>query len=355
MNCTHDPTSHLRNLDPGFMTYYLGAFALLTAVNVGGNSLVLLTIRRHRSMWTPINGFICSLALSDLLLAVIYPTYNVAGIDVESVTSVLGQITVCRILQTESIALELCSSYALVAITVTRYLSIARPLRYHNDVTPRRCIVIVVTLWVASHTACIILYWYKEPEKTYCNICRYEILFSMTQLGVLTSVQSGVPLCLMIVVYVRLAQIARQLKKRVAICDVTMNFETGTIHCRQPTSHRRHRSFVMITLLLGCYVIAWTPIIVYFFLVILGNYDRNQMEYFSATSRIVLYMNSAVNVFIYAGRMGDFRKHVRRDLRNLLPNCCASRKTSQRDDIMIASTVVGMTTRQNSSWGVRNQ
>lgn len=91
MNCTHDPTSHLRNLDPGFMTYYLGAFALLTAVNVGGNSLVLLTIRRHRSMWTPINGFICSLALSDLLLAVIYPTYNVAGIDVESVTSVLGE------------------------------------------------------------------------------------------------------------------------------------------------------------------------------------------------------------------------------------------------------------------------
>ena len=42
-----------------YVSYYLGMFLVLAVINLGGNSLVLLTIARHRSLWLPSNVFIC--------------------------------------------------------------------------------------------------------------------------------------------------------------------------------------------------------------------------------------------------------------------------------------------------------
>lgn len=36
--------------------------------------------------------------------------------------------------------------------------------------------------------------------------------------------------------------------------------------------------------------------------------------YFRATARLCLHMNSAVNIFIYAGRLSEFRSALRKDL-----------------------------------------
>lgn len=36
---------------------------------------------------------------------------------------------------------------------------------------------------------------------------------------------------------------------------------------------------------------------------------------FRASVRILLYINSAINIFIYAGRLSDFRSHIRTDLK----------------------------------------
>ena len=65
----------------------------------------------------------------------------------------------------EVVALEVCSAYALLAITVTRYICTAFPLRCSRYVTSRRCVAAVVTLWVTSHTVCACVYAAQEPRE----------------------------------------------------------------------------------------------------------------------------------------------------------------------------------------------
>ncbi|KAK7106977.1 adrenocorticotropic hormone receptor-like [Littorina saxatilis] len=316
-NCTRDPDSKLVNLDPVFMTFYFGSFVLVTAVNLTGNVLVLRTIYRHRSLWLPCNAFVCSLAVSDLLFGIMFPIYNVAGINTPGVNEALGRWAVCRFVLMEVLALEICSAYSLVAITAGRYIHTAFPLRYHHYVTARRCLAAVIILWLTSHISCIIVYASTNPQAVltgqYCRICRYETVFTVRELGVLTVVQFVLPFSFMLAFYVRMACIARRLNKRVA-AESLRSSDTSNEPSRGLLIQRRHKSLVIITLLIGCFVVSYLPMIAYFFLILLKGQTRTQYEYFSASSRIFLFLNTAVNVFIYAGRMSEFRDCLRRDV-----------------------------------------
>ena len=86
-NCTQEGD----RLDPVFMAYYFGMFGLVMLVNLTGNWLVMKTFYRHKCLRLPSNAFICSLALSDFLFGIVYPVYNVAGINTSAVRSVLGK------------------------------------------------------------------------------------------------------------------------------------------------------------------------------------------------------------------------------------------------------------------------
>ena len=90
--CKPNADSKFYNLDPLFMTYYYGIFGFIMVVNLTGNFLVLMTMYRHRSLWTPSNLFISNLAVSDFLFGIFYPTYNVAGINRPEVTEYLGEL-----------------------------------------------------------------------------------------------------------------------------------------------------------------------------------------------------------------------------------------------------------------------
>ncbi|KAK3596938.1 hypothetical protein CHS0354_002505 [Potamilus streckersoni] len=69
---------------------------------------------------------------------------------------------------------------------------------------------------------------------------------------------------------------------------------------------REIKSTVMVSILLGFYTLSWLPVIIYFFVSVSCN-GCHINHYIRASVRILLYLNSAVNVFIYAGRLSDFR------------------------------------------------
>lgn len=75
----------------------------------------------------------------------------------------------------EVLALEIGSSYHLVAITVTRYIAIVYPLRYHIWVTTKTTTIAIAVIWILSQGSSLIMYTMYEPGK-------YEIPFSLFQL-----------------------------------------------------------------------------------------------------------------------------------------------------------------------------
>ncbi|KAL8583399.1 hypothetical protein ACOMHN_035381 [Nucella lapillus] len=345
VNCTPDPTSRFATLDPAFLTYYLGVLGLVCVVNLGGNVLVLRTVYRHRCLWIPANVFICSLATSDLLFAPIFYLYNVAGINTAPIKDFFGDWWVCRILLMETLALEICSAYTLVAITGLRYIGSAYALRYHHYATFRNCNITVAVIWLTSHTVCIMVYAMQNPEAVhsgaYCRLCRYEAIYTERELGLLTVLQFALPFTLMLLFYLKMLCQARRLvsmhslllncceapfahidaylswatlpftlRRSARLAGCTMESQQSRATIRQ----RQHKSFIIITLLIGCFAVSYLPLIGYFFVVIFEGKPKTDYEYLSATSRIFMAFNTAVNVFIYAGRMSDFRHCLHRDL-----------------------------------------
>ena len=74
-----------------FLVYYYGSILFLTTLNLIGNSMVILSMFRHRNLRVPSNYFIFSLAWSDLLLGITYPIYNVAHLEHPTITEVFGK------------------------------------------------------------------------------------------------------------------------------------------------------------------------------------------------------------------------------------------------------------------------
>ena len=85
-----DSTNDYEPSDIAFFVYYYGGLLVLSTIGIVGNSMVIVGITRHRSLRTPNNYFILSLALSDLLLAILYPIYDVTHLDDDYANELLG-------------------------------------------------------------------------------------------------------------------------------------------------------------------------------------------------------------------------------------------------------------------------
>ncbi|XP_048767267.1 melanocortin receptor 5-like [Ostrea edulis] len=312
--------------DPGtvFYVYYYGMFSIIACINIPGNILVIRTVMKTPNLRQPCNFYIVSLAVTDLLIGFIYPVYNISHLEhVPEISRPLGQWNVCRFLVTEVLALEICSSYHLVAITVTRYIAIVYPLRYHLYVTTRSTKFIIFTIWVLSQGVCIVMYTIYNPEeyiKEPTSVCRYELIFSIAHVCVLFFIQLFLPLLIMLGLYVKIARIARAQAKIIALQE-RVPWNNSPKASSNVIRHELKSTF-MVSILLGCFTIGWMPMMIYFFYEI-TCVNCYVTPFIRASCRILLFMNSAVNVFIYAGRLAAFRKSIKSDFTKLYKVLCS--------------------------------
>ncbi|CAC5376076.1 ADORA2B [Mytilus coruscus] len=302
-----------------FFIYYYGIFGLLTCINIPGNLIVVLTVVKHHQLRQPCNYYIASLAVSDFLIGIVYPIYNISHLEkVREVSEKLGNWSVCRVIVCEVLALEIGSSYHLVAITVTRYIAIVYPLRYHIYVTTKTTTIAIAVIWILSQGSSLIMYTMYEPDRP-VKLCRYEMIFPVTHVIILLVIQLFIPLAVMLGLYVKIARIARQQAKVIAIQQACIMGNVGT---KNGIIKNELKSTVMVSLLLGCFTLSWTPMIIFFFYTITcSNPPCTTNRYVRATVRILLYLNSSVNVFIYAGRLTEFRKRIKSDMSRCFYTC----------------------------------
>ena len=74
-----------------FYTFNIGLICLISVVNIVGNTLVIQSVLRHRTLKVPGNYFILSLACSDLITGIIYPVYNISHMVIGNVLNTLGK------------------------------------------------------------------------------------------------------------------------------------------------------------------------------------------------------------------------------------------------------------------------
>lgn len=121
-------------------------YSVIVILSVCGNAIVCYIVFSSKRMRTVINFFIVSLALSDILMAVIcVPLTCVANLVINSWP--FGD-TLCPIVSFLQVVTVFMSSFTLVAISMDRYSAIVHPLR--PKMTKRQAFIVISIIWMLS-------------------------------------------------------------------------------------------------------------------------------------------------------------------------------------------------------------
>ncbi|XP_066557087.1 D(4) dopamine receptor isoform X1 [Amia ocellicauda] len=120
--------------------------SLLIVAIICGNLLVCLSVWREKALKTTTNYFIVSLAVADLLLAVlVLPLYVYA--EFQGGEWALNMV-LCDALMTMDVMLCTASIFNLCAISVDRFIAVSIPLNYNRRHIDQRQIILLSTTWI---------------------------------------------------------------------------------------------------------------------------------------------------------------------------------------------------------------
>lgn len=122
---------------------------LIMVFAVVGNILVILAFKCCSRLRRVTNYFVVSLAVTDILVAVVsmpvWVAYIISGPQLFERKSPLHMLWTGT-----DIMVSLASIWHLTCVSIDRYLCITGPLYYHVRMTSKRAIVIISAIWVSS-------------------------------------------------------------------------------------------------------------------------------------------------------------------------------------------------------------
>lgn len=204
--------------------------ALLTVITlfgiifftVVGNILVILSVFTYRPLRSVQNFFIVSLAVADLMVAILVLPLNVAY-------SVLGRwqfgISLCKMWLTCDVLCCTASILNLCAIALDRYWAITDPINYALKRTLKRVLLMIFGVWVLSAVISSppLLGWNDWPENfeetSPCELTKEQGYVIYSALG-----SFFIPLLIMASVYVEIfIATRRRLRERAKQTNTLVN------------------------------------------------------------------------------------------------------------------------------------
>ncbi|XP_075449422.1 5-hydroxytryptamine receptor 1F [Ascaphus truei] len=349
-NCTSE------QLTKGLTSRILISLALsaLTLMTTAINSLVIAAIIVTRKLHHPANYLICSLAVTDFLVAVLVMPFSIMYIVKES--WIMGQ-AVCNIWLSVDITCCTCSILHLSAIALDRYRAITDAVEYARKRTPRHAAFMIAVVWIISiFISMPPLFWrhQRNNSENECIIQHDRIIFTIYS----TFGAFYIPLALILILYYKIYMAAKQLyhkrnisrvekeqngqglleacAKSSTLCiaeksfsDHSTDFDKIHITVRNPraemrrekawrkqkiSSTRERKAATTLGLILGAFVICWLPFFVKEVVVNICKacYISDDMSNFLTW---LGYLNSLINPLIYTIFNEDFKKAFQKLIR----------------------------------------
>ena len=271
------------NPKSGFETVVLANCILnapLMLLSIIGNALLLVAIMRTPSIRSPSVIFLCSLAVSDLLVGlVVQPVYIVE----QMVKTVPKLQEAVRGMGFAGCGVSLST---MTAITVDRFLALHYHLQYPNLMTTSRAIYTIITIW------CII------------TLFSFSILWSLSVYYFFATFCITICLLVCLVCFIKIYRIARrhQLQIHVQQQVVENSTDTHKQQIRQSTKSAKNIFIYFLTMIL-CY----SPFSI---VVIISGFTSLDLQVIRTFPVTVAFMNSSINPFLYCWRMTELRTAV---------------------------------------------
>ncbi|XP_050396062.1 5-hydroxytryptamine receptor 1 [Patella vulgata] len=193
---------------------------------VVGNSLVCIAVGIVKRLQSPSNLLIVSLAVSDLLVALLVMPFAMF-LDIKGAW-LMGD-ALCDVWTSLDVMLCTASILNLCMISVDRYFVITRPFQYAMKRTPKRMLLMIAVVWVSSGLISIppAFGWKTERPAYVCLISQklgYQIYATIGAFYL--------PLAVMIVVYFKIWRVSSRIAKaenrsKVGSFDKGVEFQVG--------------------------------------------------------------------------------------------------------------------------------
>ncbi|XP_043207285.1 neuropeptide FF receptor 2-like [Amphibalanus amphitrite] len=286
----------------------VATFIPIMLLGLIGNGAVLFLVCRRKTMRTPVNLLLASMAVSDLFVASVLPSLTMVEDFFQN--WVLGPV-MCKLEGFLMLLLTLAGALTLVAVSLLRLISIAAPASViQARLTPTAAIRLAILIWlVAAILATPLLRWRHYRERQWRNFTEKYCTENQELLGlywlVLGALLVWLPLVAILasyaVIFVRLEMTARRATRR----------GSGA-----PAATRgRDRVGIMLCVASAVYLLCWTP----FAAVIVKRYrlpdeadavtDSFRALWYAA--HYLMYANAAVNPIVYWATNETFRRGFR--------------------------------------------
>ncbi len=284
---------------------------IIMVLGLFGNGLVMTVIVTKKKMRTRVNVLLLNLAASDvlfLLFCVPMTAYHFASNNWE-----VGEIA-CKLYKYFTHVTLFASMYTLVAISVMRYILVARSTTVNRSQFRLALAVTCTVIWVSAVTVNIfVIDKYKIKYFKVCTLMPYYYcgLEESSAWGTifisLFIFAYVVPVLLIALFYGLLIEYLRQSRAKSSLRTENNN---GDDNRRRQDKLRQVSRLVLIVVLV--FAVSWLPLHVHFLISYFGKTPASRAyEIFRVLSHVLAYGNSCVNPLIYNYVSRDFRSSFR--------------------------------------------
>lgn len=263
----------------------------VSSVTVVGNLLLLLTIRRnHRRLFrTPSTFLIANLGVSDLLvgllvgyLVVVRDTHRYMQQEVPDVLRVLIEVF-------EGLTLFI-SGCTIIALSADRYIAVSDPMGYRSRVTKKRVKIFIIMVWISSVLLCSL-------PLTGLDKSIYSIVYLHTH--------ATVPILLLTAICFKISR-AMKLHRR-----EMEKLQDSPMNRRREMARERKMSHTVYIILILFYL----TLIPAYITIHIGCWYKGFNLYLRSVFRLadffstrLLFLNSAIDPYVYAWRIPKYRQ-----------------------------------------------
>ena len=266
--------------------------ALLIPVCIAGNVLVLAAVWRNPSLRIPSTILLCSLAVSDLFVGFFALPVNIAiALTPLSKVSFHSRPSQARIF----LNIQLCgvSLETMTAISVDRYLALHYHIRYPNLMTSRHATCVAATFWCKNFILSLLSIWKKT------TILLVAVVFIAFSLFISS------------ITYTAIYRIVRHHQHQIHAQQQAVQ----SMNAEQNRKIQAKKHAVNTFIYYICMVLCYFPVAVCALIYVTSEELWNISWYFADT---ILFMNSAINPFLYFWRNREVRKTVLKIVRKRL-------------------------------------